>query len=255
MTDLVPGPEETLDELLRGRIKVLQPRRGARVSLDALLLADFARADDTRLGSVLDLGCGGGVIGLALAVADPTAQVTGVEIQPDMAAIARRNARLNGAGERVKIIQGDLTRPRDLPLEPGTFDLVVSNPPFHSGEGRVSRDPARALARQELACTVDDIAAVAHRFVRPRGRASFVFPADRLADLLVALSLASLRPRLVRAVHSVANEPARRILVEAMRDYRGGVTVCPPLVVHGNDRRSYTPEGARILGEVPDLEG
>lgn len=247
-----PSSDETLDELLRGRVRLLQPRRGARVSLDALLLADFARRQAGRPARVLDLGCGSGAVALCLATAFPGARLVGIELQPALAALARRNAALNGVADRLEIVVGDLRRARQAaaaPLEPDAFDLVVSNPPWHDEKGRVSPSRERAIARSELACTIEDVVAAARRWVRPRGRVALVLPAARLADLCASLVAAGLRPRALRPVHSLADEPARRVLALAVRGYRGGPELLPPLVVHGADHRTYTPEAAEILGE------
>jgi tRNA1(Val) A37 N6-methylase TrmN6 len=243
--------EASLDELLRGRIRLYQPRRGPRVSLDALLLADFARRG--RLGRVLDLGCGTGVVAIALLAADARATGAGVELQPELAGLARRNAELNGLAGRLEIVEGDLARPHLLPLDAESFDTIAANPPFFPAR-RAAATPARALARQEIACTLVDVVAAARRFARPRGRVVVVYPAEALAELLASLAAAGLRPRALRFVHSVADEPARRVLAEAGAGYKGGVAVLPPLVVHRADRRSYTDEAAAILGEGKSTE-
>ena len=237
----------TCDELLRGRLRLWQPARGPRVSLDSLLLADFAAGRrGPRLGRVLDLGCGGGVVALAMAGRDPAARFVGVELQPELAALARRNAALNGVDGRLEIVEGDLRR--RLPLAAG-FDLAVSNPPYRSAaEGRRPRAD-RALARQELSCTIADVVGAARRWLKPRGSLALVFPADRLPDLVALLVDGGLRPRALRPVHSLADEPARRVLVWACSGYKGGVTVEPPLVVHQPDRRTYTEEARSILGD------
>jgi tRNA1(Val) A37 N6-methylase TrmN6 len=235
---------ETLDELLRGRLKLYQPRDGNRVSLDALLLADFAAAGRPR--RILDLGCGNGVVGLALALRFPAAEIVGVELQPAMAELARRNAELNGA--RLEVVEGDLSRPASLPLAAASFDAVVGNPPFHRPE-RPARERGRALARQELALTVDQLARAAARFASAKARISLIFPAERAPALLAALAGADISARVLRPVCSVAGEAARRILVQAQKGYRGGLSLSWPLVVHREDRRTYTEEAARILGD------
>ena len=242
------GAGETCDELLRGRLRLLQPARGPRVSLDALFLADFAATRcGPRLGRVLDLGCGNGVIALALAGHDREARFVGIELQPALADLARKNAALNGCQDRVEVVEGDLRGRLKVPA--AGFDLVVTNPPYTAaGAGRTPR-PDRAAARQELTCTLADVVSAARRYLRPRGGLALVFPAERLPDLLALLVGAGVRPRVLRPVHSLGDEPARRVLVWAVAGYRGGVTVEPPLVVHAADRRSWSPEAARILGE------
>src|SRR5438067_10704245 len=95
----------TLDELIRGRIRVWQPRVGYRVNVDSLLLAHFVGAPP--FGRLCDLGAGVGAIGLALAALDPAARVTLAELQPAIAALARRNARENGLDNRVDVVEVD----------------------------------------------------------------------------------------------------------------------------------------------------
>jgi tRNA1Val (adenine37-N6)-methyltransferase len=238
-----PSEHGDYDKLLRGRLSLYQPPRGPRVSHDALFLADFAAGGRPR--RILDLGCGCGVVGLVLALRHPGAEIVGVEIQPELAALARRNAELNAA--KMSVVEGDVRRPLSLPLPAAGFDLVVSNPPFHRG-GQTARDPERALARQELAVSIGEVVTAAARFASDTGKIALVFPAERAPDLLAALAGAEIRPRVLRPVVSVAGEPAARVLVAAQKGYRGGLELFWPLVVHQADRKTYTEEAARILG-------
>jgi tRNA1Val (adenine37-N6)-methyltransferase len=235
-------PDATCDELLRGKIRVWQPRRGHRVSLDALFLADFARRGGVPR-RILDLGCGVGVVAIALLAADGEATALGLELQPELAELARRNVGENRLDGRLAIVEGDLREAREL----GAFDAVVANPPFF--RGRTPPAAERAVARHEVSCTMADVAAAARRFVTARGLVALVYPAERLVEVIGALDAAGLAARVLRFVHSVAGEPARRVLVEAAPGWRGGVTVLAPLVVHGADRKTYTPEAAAILGD------
>jgi tRNA1Val (adenine37-N6)-methyltransferase len=231
---------------LRGRLRLLQPRRGARVTADPLLLADFAGGRPGR--RIADLGCGTGVVALALLVDDAGATAVGVEIQPRLADLARRNAVQNRVADRMTVVEGDLLE-RHAALPGESFDLVVANPPYHH-DGRPPPTEERALARQEVACSLDGVLAAARRLLRPRGEAALILPAERVAELFAGLAAVGLPPRTLRFVHSVDGEPARRLLVRAARDYRGAPSVLAPLVMHGPDRHGFTVEAARILGEA-----
>src|SRR5262249_12162605 len=145
---------------------------------DALLLVDFAAKGRPR--RILDLGCGSGVVAVALLAADPAASAVGLELQPGLAELARRNGVENGLGARLRIVEGDLRDPDDL----GEFDAVVCNPPFF--RGRTAPAPERALARHEIACSLADVAAAARRHVGPRGYAALVYPAERTTELIGA---------------------------------------------------------------------
>jgi tRNA1Val (adenine37-N6)-methyltransferase len=233
---------------LRGRLRLWQPRDGYRFAVDPLLLVDFVGAP---VGQACDLGAGCGVIALALARADGDARVTAVELQPRLAALARRNAVDNGLAERVTVVEADLAHRRAArgALPGAAFDLAVSNPPFRPlGEGSANPVDESAIARHELRLTLGALTAEMRRVLRPGGRAVVIYPAERLTALLGALDGAGLRPRRLRLVHARANEPARRALVEARKGQRGHLTVEPPLVLYGDDG-AYSAEARRALGE------
>ena len=237
------GDDETVDAIFGGALRITQPRSGYRFSLDAPLLADFMSPGK---GSAVDLGTGSGIIALALALRSPLLRVDAVELQPELAALARRNAIDNQLQARVQIHQADL---KGLELPRGAYDLVVSNPPYQPLEqGRVSPESQKAIARHELACTLDDVVTVAHGLLRQGGHLGVVYPAPRLQRLLATLERVGFGTRRLRCVHPREGEAAQLVLVDAERGSRGLLEVMPPLLLHGAER-AYLPEAARILGE------
>lgn len=238
-----PGRGETLDAILGGLVRVLQRERGYRFSLDAVLIADFAASSPAR--HAVDLGTGSGVIALLLAALRGAEHVVGIEVQAGLAELARRAVVLNGLAARVEIVQGDIRDPQALPRD--HFDLVVSNPPFRpTTEGPPSPHRERALARHEIAAKMEDVLRTTKRVLRGGGRACFVYPAARLAELIVELNKVGLRPRRVRLVHPRLQAPAELCLVEARKEKTHPLEVLAPLVVH-EDSGEYTGELARIL--------
>jgi len=220
---------------------VVQPAVGPRFAVDPVLLADFVvRSCGVRAKTACDLGAGSGVLGLVLAALDPRVRVTGVEVQPELAALAKRSAQLSGLAERVRIETADLRAAR------GRYELVVANPPYHAeGTGRVSARASRALAHHEISCTIDDVARAARRLLTPRGRLAVVWPADRLFDLTTALAHQKFRLRTLRMVHPRANRAAARVLALAQLGVRATTNVLPPLVLH--EGQSFSDEAAAIL--------
>jgi tRNA1Val (adenine37-N6)-methyltransferase len=240
----------TADALLHGRVRLYQPARGARMSLDAVLLAGFVAPP---FGRFLDIGCGSGPVSFLLLARDPVAAGVGVEIQPRLAALAVRGRDENGWGERLEIVDGDV-RGLGERLGAGSFDLVITNPPYRTVESSPpSPNPERALAFNEIALRLAEWVEVAARAVRPGGRVGAILPAERAPELQLALRRRLLRPIRIRLVCPRAGEPASRILVEARRDY-GDLSVIEaaseelPLIVHAADG-SFTPEVRRMLGE------
>jgi tRNA1(Val) A37 N6-methylase TrmN6 len=222
---------ETLDSVLRGAVRLYQHEGGYRVNVDSLLLVDFVGAPP--FGRVLDLGTGSGVIALALAQRDPGATVDAVELQPGLAALATRNVELNQLGARVRVVEADLARARDAGLAGDAYDLVVSNPPYLRAEdGFASPSEEKAIARTELKITLAEVVRAARLHARTRGRVAVVYPAERAGELVATLEGERLRVARLRPVHARAGEPARRVLVEAVRDGRGPLSLLPPLVLY-----------------------
>ena len=156
----------TADALLRGRVRLYQPARGARMSLDPVLLAGFVAPP---FGRFLDIGCGTGPLSFLLLAGDPAATGVGVEIQPRLAALAVRGRAENGWETRLEIVEGDV-RALGERLGEGTFDLVVTNPPYRTVDSSPpSPNRERALAHHEIALRLAEWVEVAARVVRPGG--------------------------------------------------------------------------------------
>jgi tRNA1(Val) A37 N6-methylase TrmN6 len=235
----------TEDALLRGRIRLFQPRRGPRASLDPILLAGFLTPP---FGRFLDIGCGSGALAFLLLARDPAASGVAVELQPRLRDLALRGRDANGWPERLEVLEGDV-RALAPSLGAARFDLIATNPPYRTvDEGPPSPERDRALAYHEITLALAAWAEIAARAVRPGGRVAAILPAARTAELCAELRARDLSPLRLRAVHPYADRPASRILVEAERGGRRPLTIEPPLVLHLEGAR-YTPEVLRLLGE------
>lgn len=236
----------TRDAFLGGRLQITQPARGYRAGVDPVLLAAAVPA---RAGqSVLELGCGVGTAMLCLAARVPGVVLTGVEMQPDYADLARQNMAANGATGAV--LAADL---RDLPpeLRNQSFDHVIANPPyFMSDEGCTAADGGRDLGRREIAPLADWID-VATRRLAPRGMLTMIQRAERLGDILSAIDsrlgsviVQPLAPRTGRAAHLV--------IVQARKGGRAPLGLRAPVILHEGsehttDAESYTTHIRAIL--------
>jgi tRNA1(Val) A37 N6-methylase TrmN6 len=245
-TPETPRPDgETLDTFYRGRIRVLQKKKGYRFSVDAPLLADFirTRADD----EALELGTGSGIISLLLSV-KPFRRIVALEIQEGLADLARRNVELNGLGERIEVVRADLRA-----YEPGRrFDLIFSNPPYiRKAAGFLSFSAEKSAAKHELHGDVRDILKRTAEWLTPEGRACFIYTEKRRADFLAAVGWSGLRLRRIRSVHPRAGDPANLFLTElglgaGAEAATGEPEIMPPLVLFAPDGR-YTDEAEAIF--------
>jgi tRNA1Val (adenine37-N6)-methyltransferase len=240
----------TADALLRGRVRLYQPARGARMSLDPVLLAGFVAPP---FGRFLDIGCGAGPLSFLLLARDPAASGVGVEIQPRLAMLAVRGRDENGWHARLEIIESDV-RALGAELGEGAFDLVATNPPYRTLDSSPpSPNEQRALAHHEIALRLPEWVAVAARVVRPGGRVAAILPVERSTELIEALAANGLRPARTRNVHPHAGEPVSRLLIEARPTVQGPLVIDPPLVVH-EPGGGFTPEVRRMLGEPGEAD-
>lgn len=239
-----PKKDETLDSFYRGRIHILQKKRGYRFSVDAPLLADFIRTgpDD----EILELGTGTGIISLLLSI-KPFRHITGVEIQESLSDLARRNVRLNKLDKRITIVREDLRRFRP----DKKFDVIFSNPPFiKKGEGHLSSTEEKSIAKHELECDIFDIMERTGDLLAQQGKAYFIFQVKRKTDLLQAMERNRLRTESIRFVHPRKKRPPNMFLVSCSFLSQREI-VLPPFILY-DDKGRYTPEADEIFrGRVP----
>ena len=212
-----------MDRLWPGGPKYL-PREGVfPLSSDSAWLEDFVRLRGVR--RVCDLGCGGGVLGLQLLGRRPELEVSAVDILPEAAAAAEDNAALNDFA--MSVVCGDLRDWRRY-FRPGSFDLVVSNPPYYPADGPAAAG-SRGIARRE-SCTPGELCEAAAGLLRQRGRFCLVYPPRRLAELICAMEAAGLAPKRLRLVHQNAKTAPCAALLEGVKGGGKGLAVLPPLL-------------------------
>jgi len=241
---LIFDREETLDTLFEGNLKIIQSKEGYRFSIDALLVAHFCspRPKDR----IMDLGTGCGVIPLILAHRRKDAEIIGVELQPPLAALARRNVALNGFSRRIQILEADLKDIRSAEKQEA-FDLVLSNPPCYEVEtGRINPQAEKAVARHEVYAKLEDLLLTASHILSKKGRLVMIFPASRASDLIRKLAQRRMEPKRLQFVHSRAKDAARFLLIEARKEGQPHVEISPPLFLY-DDKGDYTPNAMEVF--------
>ena len=229
--------------LLGGRVRVRQPARGYRAGMDAALLAaTVAPKPGDRL---IEAGCGVGGVLLQLTARNPDLDVTGLERDPFAFELARHNLIDNQVNDRARVIHGDVSkgfRALDLPL----FDWAITNPPYFDDPGTI-----RAPADEKRGAWIADhgLKAWTHfllKSVKENGRIVMIHRADRLDDILSLLA-----PKAgsfsIRPVHSFADEPAKRVIVQAIKTGKAPLRLLPPLILHPRSGPKHTPEAEAIL--------
>lgn len=228
-------------------IKLFQPKRGYRFSVDALLLEDFISA--RHLGNGVELGAGSGVISILLAKRRKNAKIIAVEIQESLARCAKRNVEMNQLDKRVEVLTKDIKKLKDI-LPPNKFDFVFSNPPFRKTKsGLLSVNEERAVARHEIKITLHDIIATASYLLKNTGKFYLIYHPFRLIELTGLLHRVRLEPKRIRFVHSGIGEEAKMVLIEAVKGSGAWLKIEPPFYIYEKGSE-YTADMRRIYGDA-----
>ena len=231
----------TEDRFLGGRVVLHQSAKVYRAGIDAVLLA--ASLDVRPGGQGVELGCGPGAALLCAALLQPDLHLTGVEADPQAAALARQNIVANGLGPRVGVVEADAFAWRpDAPV-----DAVFFNPPFFD-DPRTLRAPAEAKRAAWLtAHALADWIGAGARMLKRGGSLTLVHRADRLGEALAGCAAAKLGSISVLPVQPRADRPAKRILVRAVKQGRAPLLLLPALVLHDEGPGQYAPFAEAVL--------
>lgn len=234
----------SIDNLFDGRLACMQPKQGYRYSVDSLLLADFSSVLDNDI--ILDLGCGCGIVGLIMLFKQKECikKMIGMELQPELVELAKRNGELNGFGQKYSVVEGDLRTIKDFfPAE--SFSRVVCNPPFYtSSSGRENTNRQSLIARHQVCSTTDQVVAAASFAVKNKGSVAFVFSADRLVEIFCSMEKVRLQPKRMQTVYSYPGRDAnaKLVLIEAIKNGGSGVKINPPLYIYSKKNGPYSSE-------------
>lgn len=250
--------DETVSDLLRQGLRLIQPQHGFRFGEDTVLLADYAAGQLQGLTGrplrIADLGAGSGAATLLLAARLPKASFLAVELDPHSASALRRNVQINRLSDRVTPLCADYSgwdsaSPAMLPPgspAAGCFDLVIANPPYALPAARLN--PRQAYARAESTMSLFRLIAAARHLLRPRGRLVLVHRCLRLVDVLNACRVGSIEPKRLRLVASLPGRPPARFLLAAVCGARPGSLVVDSTLLIRDSGHELTDEVRRIYG-------
>lgn len=225
-------------------MQIIQNPEKFKFTIDAFLLTGFV--DPGPKDRLIDLGAGGGALSLLIAGAGRVGSVYGLEIQPDLADMARRSVILNGLDTKIKIVDGDL---RKLPseLKRNSFDYVIANPPFYpENKGVIPQNQALAMAKFEISCKLEDLVVAAKRLVKGNGKFAMIFPSQRFAELLIVLHNNSFTPKKICFIHPKPGFKSNLVLIESRPGSGHAVEILSPVIV-SDENGEYSEMMNRIF--------
>lgn len=243
--DIVLKENERLDDLQRNGYRIIQNSEKFCFGMDAVLLSGFAKVKPGA--QVLDLGTGTGIIPILLAGKTQAKQLTGLEIQAESADMAERSVQLNHLQDRVRIVQGDIKNAGEI-FGRAVFDVVTSNPPYMIAQhGLKNPQDAKAIARHEVLCTLEDVVSQAAAVLKPGGHFYMVHRPFRLAEIIRVMSAYRLEPKRMQMVYPYVDKEPNMVLIEGTRGGNPRMHVEKPLIIYRSPG-VYTDEIYEIYG-------
>ena len=236
---------ERIDDLQIKGYRLIQNPELFCFGVDAVLLSSFAKAKDTD--KVIDLGCGNGIIPILMAAKTDAKRIVGLEIQDESAKLATRSVELNELSDRISIVKGDIKEASSI-FGASSFQVVTTNPPYmNENHGLVNDYSAKAIARHELLCNLEDIIRGSARLLVPSGRLYMIHRPHRLEDILVLMREYHIEPKHLRFVHPYVDKEPTMVLIEGLRGGKPSMKIDPPLIIY-EDVNKYTKEINDIYG-------
>ena len=225
---------EKIEYLEDKGLKIIQAWDSYRFSVDSILLLNFIRLKNYE--NVIDLGTGSGIIPLLLFAKRKGLSIYGIEIQKDLADMARRSVELNKLQNDITIIQEDFRNLKNI-FKNQQFDIVVSNPPYLSpGQGKINPSSSRAIARHEIKGDLEDIIAVSNYLLKNKGRIYLIYKSAKLIKLVITLKKYGIEPKVIKFIHPRPGENANLVLLEGIKSGKEELKIEDPIFLNFNKK-------------------
>ena len=230
------------DILLNGN-QIIQSKNTFMYGIDAVLLADFVRTQIHKTDSYIDICSGNGIIPLLLT--DVVEKITALEIQTEIAEMAKKSMELNNLENRISVINGDLKKVEGL-FSKHSFNCVSCNPPYMINQhGRQNSLDAKTIARHEVLCNLEDVISAADYLLHSHGKFFMVHRTFRLPEIFFAMKNHGLEPKRMRLIQPFENTEPNLVLIEARKDANPSLEIEKSLIVR-DARGEYTEEIKKI---------
>ena len=226
-------------------MNLFQLKDGYRYNSDSLFLWDFARKNCSFKASqsLLDVGCGCGILGLLLA-RDFNCALSCIDIQPQNCELAQINAQANDI--KASIICADFFKDWESGNSAGNskensvgnsagnfripsqgFERIICNPPFYDFGGE-NKNAHKNTSRNASSFDISAFTSKCSKLLAPKGELVLCYDARLVDRLLQALLQAGLKPIKLAFLHSKPSKPANVVLVVAKKGAKS------PLCVFGS---------------------
>lgn len=239
---------ERIDDLEFKDLKIIQKNDGFCFGIDSVLLSDFAK-EIRNNSKVLDLGTGTGILSILLTGKTNLSKIYGIELQKDIADMAKRSVILNKLQDKVEILNMDINNLENI-FELNSFDAIVTNPPYkNENTGKINDNEYKYISRHETTANLSDFIKMSFKMLKDKGSLYMVHRPERLVDIIYELRINKLEPKNIRFVYSSINKEPKLVLIKAVKNANKFLKVEKPLLVY-DENGNYTKEILKIYNKM-----
>lgn len=239
---------ERIDDLEFKDLKIIQKNDGFCFGIDSILLSDFAK-EIRNNSKVLDLGTGTGILSILLTGKTDLSKIYGIELQKDIADMAKRSVILNKLQDKVEILNMDINNLENI-FELNSFDAIVTNPPYkNENTGKINDNEYKYISRHETTANLSDFIKISFKMLKDKGSLYMVHRPERLVDIIYELRINKIEPKNIRFVYSSINKEPKLVLIKAVKNANKFLKVEKPLFVY-DENGNYTKEILKIYNKM-----
>ena len=234
-------------------LRLIEKKDSLTFGTDAYLLSAYLPKRQKSIG--VELGCGSGVISLLALTKNKCQRVYGIEVQKEIASVAKRNGELNTLDGVFSVINKDL---RDVSISDigNEVDIVFSNPPYMKNDsGKANDNDFKNISRHEVCGDIDDFCKCAKLLLKHGGAFYVVYRPDRMIDLISSMRNNGIEPKRLTFIHTNTHTSPSLLIIQGKKGARGGLVIDKPIYIYKDGTTEYTEEFARIYEncEIEDM--
>ena len=239
---------ERIDDLEYKGLKIIQNQKGFCFGIDAVLLSDYAK-NIKKDAKVLDLGTGTGIISILLCGKTKLSKIIGVEVQQEVADMAKRSTKLNDLENKFEVINENIIN-LDKIYENNSFDALVTNPPYKKeNTGILNDEKKKLISRHEILAKLEDFIKISNKLLKDKGEFYMVHRPERLVDIMAYMRQYKIEPKEIRFVCSHNNEMPKLVLIKGVKNAKPFLKIKENLNIYDKDG-NYTEEILKIYNKI-----
>lgn len=247
--DIKLNKNERIDDLQYKGLKIIQNNTGFCFGIDSVILADFAK-QIKKDAIIVDLGTGTGILGILLCGKTKLRKVIGVEIQTEVANMAKRSVELNKLENKFEIINDDIKNIIEKNLiQKNTVDIIVTNPPYKEiGKGIINENEKKLISRHEVKANLTDFINISAKLLKDKGSIYMVHKPERLVDIIYLMRENNIEAKELKFVYPSRGKQCNLVLIKGVKGASKFLKIHEPLYIYKDDGE-YTEEIKSIYNE------